>query len=476
MAATTEDKESLQCLAMALRQKKGSDLVDTDLSFAMQNLDGQPQDVKSACVINYSRCNRTFALWLNEADVAGWVNSSIWIANRVYPAYCRSGVYNFYRQDFVPGFKGTFNRLKNDIKQNTTRSVMKQMYEVVTVGEDKWNPADIIAIKASQASSVINELANFDPARRNAQSRKLQEENAKIQARGNGGKMLHAMEDLDGLYEYNQYIDDLFKRKICIGISLKKSTDPRAKMKVMRHSGVKGLKDALAMDVEITDVEYSESNQKCIVNFNVSGRSGQYLDIRGFESSRAIADVQVQLSQRGGSAAHGKVTLPVISLITRRSGGGRAFMQIKSQRTRIFQGVSHARSNIHNFTDWRVFDAYRSNRDGGTNLVSDLPKWAAYIDWLSGGRHRSSHVIDHVTQLAGGRNGTFAAAKYLKHKVQAYEVGYLLDKDKTNIREDIKNNIIKSMIAYAGSKGLVIFTDRKATAFMKSSTYLKVGG
>ena len=475
MAATTEDKESLQCLAMALRQKLGRDLVDTDLSFAMQNLDGQPQDVKSACVINYSRCNRTFALWLNEDKVADWVNSSIWIANRVYPAYCRTGTYNFYRQDFVPGFKGTFNRLKNDIKENTTRSVMKQMYDVVTVGEDKWNPADIIAIRASQASSIINELANFNPARRNAQSRKLQEENAKIQARGNGGKMLHAMEDLDGLYEYNQYIDDLFKRKICIGISLKKSTEPRAKMKVMRHSGVKGLKDALAMNVEITDVEYSESNQKCIVNFNVSGRSGQYLDIRGFDRSREIKDVQVQLSQRGGAAAHGKISLPVVSLITRRSGGGRAFMQIKSQRTRIFQGVSHARSNIHNFTDWRVFDAYR-NRGGGTNLVSDLPKWAAYIDWLSGGRHRSAHVIDHVTQLSAGRNGTFTAAKYLKHKVQAYEVGYLLDKDKTNIREDIKNNIIKSMIAYAGSKGLVIFTDRKATAFMKSSTYLKVGG
>ena len=426
-------------------------------------------------MINYSRCQRTFAAWLNERDVAEWVNSSIWIANRVYPAYCRTGTYNFYRQDFVPGFKGTFNRLKNDIKENTTRSVMKQMYDVVTVGEDKWNPADIIAIRASQASSIINELANFNPARRNAQSRKLQEENAKIQARGNGGKMLHAMEDLDGLYEYNQYIDDLFKRKICIGISLKKSTEPRAKMKVMRHSGVKGLKDALAMNVEITDVEYSESNQKCIVNFNVSGRSGQYLDIRGFDRSREIKDVQVQLSQRGGAAAHGKISLPVVSLITRRSGGGRAFMQIKSQRTRIFQGVSHARSNIHNFTDWRVFDAYR-NRGGGTNLVSDLPKWAAYIDWLSGGRHRSSHVIDHVTQLSAGRNGTFTAAKYLKHKVQAYEVGYLLDKDKTNIREDIKNNIIKSMIAYAGSKGLVIFTDRKATAFMKSSTYLKVGG
>lgn len=473
MAATTEDKESLQCLAMALRQKKGSDLLDSDLAFAMQNLNGQPQDVKDTCVINYSRCNRTFNVWLGDPEVAGWVNSSIWIANKVYPAYCRSTTYNFYRQDFVPGFKGTFNRLKSEIKENATRSVMKQMYDVVTVGEDKWNPADIIAIKASQASSVLTQLQNFNPARTNAQSRKLHEENAKIAARGDGGKMLHAMEDLDGLYEYNQFIDDLFKRKVCIGISLKKATDQNVKMKVMRHSGVKGLKDALAMNIEITDVEYSDSNQKCIVNFTISGRSGHYLDIRGFESSRAIADIQVQLSQRGSSAAHGKVTLPVISLITRRSGGGRAFIQIKQQRTRIFQGVQHARSNIHNFTDWRVFDAYRTS---GTALAADLSKWADYISWLSRNQHTSGKVIDDVTRMISGRNGNFAAAKYLKHKVQAYEVGYLLDRDQQVIREEIKNNIIKSMIAYAGSKGLVIFTDRKATAFMKSSTYLKVGG
>ncbi|AFB15441.1 hypothetical protein RW080711_181 [Synechococcus phage S-RIM8] len=473
--ATTEDKESLQVLAMALRQEKGSALLDTDLSLAMQNLNGQPPAVRDACVINYQRCNRSFAAWLTQNDVGGWVNSSVWIANKVYPAYMRSGRYKFYRQDFVPGFKGTFNRLKNDIKQTTTRSVMKQMYDVVTVGEDKWNPADIIAIKDSESGRVLRELADFNPARRNAQSRKLQEENAKIRAKGEGGKMLHAMEDLDGLYEYNQFIDELFKTKTCVGISLKKATDENVKMKVMRHSGVKGLKDALAMNIVITDVEYSESNQKCVVNFTMSGRSGHYLDIRGFESSRAIADIQVQLSQRGGSAAHGKVTLPVISLIARRSGGGRAFMQIKSQRTRIFQGVQHARSNIHNFTDWRVFDNYRA-RGGGTNLVADLPKWAQYIAWLSRNQHSSGHVVDHVTQLLAGRNGTFNAAKYLKHKVQAYEVGYLLDKEQNNIREDIKNNIIKSMIAYAGSKGLIVFTDRRATAFMKSSTYLKVGG
>jgi len=475
MAATTEDKESLQVLAMALRQERGSDIDSAALALAMQNLPQLAANVRDKCQINYRRCNTSFARWLNEDGVSEWVSSSVWIANKVYPAYCRGGDYTFYRQDLVPGFKGTFNRLKGEIKVNTTRSVMKQMYDVVTVGEDKWNPADIIAIKTSDATRVLAELQNFNPAHHSRMSQKLQEENRRSSASGPGAKVLDAMEDLDALYEYNTFIDDLFKRKICVGISLKKAVSSNVPMKVMRHSAVKGLKESLAMNIEVTSVEYSDRNQKCIVNFNVAGRAGQYLDIRGFESSRLISDIQVQLSKRGSSAAHGKITLPVISLITKRSAGGRAFITMKQQRQRIFAGVQHANSNIHNFTDWRIFDAYKTQA-GGTQLVADMEKWASYIQWLSRNQHESASVIREVTRLVGRRNGNFEAAKYLKHKVQSYEVGYLLDREQQVIREDIKNNIIKSMIAYAGSKGLYIFNNNKATAFMMSSTYLKVGG
>ena len=75
-----------------------------------------------------------------------------------------------------------------------------------------------------------------------------------------------------------------------------------------------------------------------------------------------------------------------------------------------------------------------------------------------------------------GSSSVFTAAKFLKHKVQSYEVGYLLDKDQKIIKEEIKNNIIKSMVAYAGSKGMFIFNNKSAIAFMTSSTYMKLGG
>ena len=48
--------------------------------------------------------------------------------------------------------------------------------------------------------------------------------------------------------------------------------------------------------------------------------------------------------------------------------------------------------------------------------------------------------------------------------------------DQKIIREEIKNNIIKSMVAYAGSKGMFIFNNNNAIAFMTSSTYMKLGG
>ena len=66
-------------------------------------------------------------------------------------------------------------------------------------------------------------------------------------------------------------------------------------------------------------------------------------------------------------------------------------------------------------------------------------------------------------------------AKFIKNKVQSYEIGYLLDKNQV-LRQDIKQNILKSMYLYASSKGFYIFRDEKVKSYMQSSTYIKVGG
>ena len=151
----TDHKESLQALAMSLRQDKGSDLESIELAQAMQGLGSIPPKVKNNCIIEYSKMEADFNIWVNS-DAQDWIDSSVWIANAAYPKYCSSGDYNFYRQDFVPGFKGTYNRIRNKIRKNASSSVLKKMYSVVGMSEDKWNPADIIAIKSSKASTTLS--------------------------------------------------------------------------------------------------------------------------------------------------------------------------------------------------------------------------------------------------------------------------------------------------------------------------------
>jgi len=466
----TDHKESLQALAMSLRQDKGSDLESIELAQAMQGLGSIPPKVKNNCIIEYSKMEADFNIWVNS-DAQDWIDSSVWIANAAYPKYCSSDNYNFYRQDFVPGFKGTYNRIRNKIRKNASSSVLKKMYSVVGMSEDKWNPADIIAIKSSKASTTLSLLENFDASKVSKESKEVRDQNKKMNLSDKEGKLIHVMEDLDEMYEYNKLIQDLFEKKECIGISLKKATSKSVKIVEMDHKDTGGIKKALNMKVDITKVLYSDSNQKCIVEFEVSGERGQYLDIRGFESSRKIADIQVQLSKKGSSAAHGKITLPVISLITKLSKGRASFSAMNAKKRSMFKSLN--KSSIHNFTDWNIFNSYVKNP---TQLAVDMNKWAEYIQWLSKNRHESVSVINEVNKMLKKKTGVFDAAKYLKHKVQSYEVGFLLDTEQKQIREDIKENIIKSIISYAGSKGMIIFNDSKATAFMVSSTYLKCGG
>jgi hypothetical protein len=464
--ARTDHKESLQTLAMSMRQEKGSDLTNLELAKAMKDLNNIPSNIKNSCVIDYNKMKSDFNSWVTEG-AQDWIDSSVWIANASYPKYCSSGGYKFYRQDFVPGFKGTFVKIRNKIRENAKSSVLKKMYAVVGMGEDKWNPADIIAIKASGSNRTMSLLENFDATKVSKESKETRKQNKDLSK----DPMINVMQDLDEMYEYNKLIDDLFKKKELIGISLKKATSPSVKMEVLDHKEVKGLKKALDLKIEITKVHYSTTNQKCIVDFTIGDQKGNYLDIRGFESSRKIADIQIQLSKKGSSAAHGKVTLPVVTLIAKLSKGRAALSKLNSKKRSMFKNLK--KSSIHGFTDWTNFDDYRNNP---VQLEIDKDKWSEYIQWLSKNRHESVAVNKEVDKLMKKKTGVFDAAKYLKHKVQAYEVGFLLDTQQKQIKDDIKENIIKSMISYAGSKGMLIFNDSKATAFMVSSTYLKCGG
>ena len=128
---------------------------------------------------------------------------------------------------------------------------------------------------------------------------------------------------------------------------------------------------------------------------------------------------------------------------------------------------SYATGKNSNFNDWRMH----------------LPLWVEYIDFLTESKVGGREILRQFSRVkqTRGRTPTVPtqlrqALKYLKNKIQSYEVAYVFDKDNSIIKEEVRENIMKGVYSYAGSMGFRIFTNKSVTDFMSSSTYVKVGG
>jgi len=491
----TIHKESLQALAFAARQHKGSDLDPAELLIYMQDLGVAPPGVSNSFKIDYSRMQREFAIWVNGAttpkarqDLMSWVNSSVWIANRALTtSYFKGNDYIFYQSGEIDQFRGSYVKLAKKVQRDSIDPQVRRVYAIASKGTgDKWNPADVLALKSGKASNIEREMTAFGNG--NSQYEKshqstLQEKNEElVRMFGPQNKHLKIIEDMDDIYWYNQYIDDLYKSGDCIPISLKKAESSSIRITSYDHKETKGIQDALTLNLTIDNVDWKENAQKCIVEFSLAGESGHMLDIRGSESSRKIADVQMQL-QYGRAAAHGKTTLPTFSLIARMSKANSSILAQRRERSRIFgTNVKFPGSREHMFTNWRIFDDYARKTDGSTfsqsSLILDAPKWARYIEWLSNRSVNQDVIMRQFNRFlgSGSRLDYFSAAKFLKHKVQSYEVGFVMDKHQTQVREIVKENILKSIYSMASSKGFRIFGEDFITDYMTSSSYLKLGG
>ena len=64
-------------------------------------------------------------------------------------------------------------------------------------------------------------------------------------------------------------------------------------------------------------------------------------------------------------------------------------------------------------------------------------------------------------------------AKYMKNKVQSYEMAWVIDPNGSQLNETVKDNILKSMWMYAASKGFAIFKTPATTAYLLGGSYIK---
>ena len=220
------------------------------------------------------------------------------------------------------------------------------------------------------------------------------------------------------------------------------------------------------MDIKVTKIDWRQEAKKCLIYFDAPGFQEGFFDARGFEESGKMADIQIQL-QQGKQASHGKVTLPVTYLITRLSKGTKYFNVLQSMRRKCFGSTIN-----RNFFDYKVIG---NDFKDDSSVLANTSVYAEYLTKLSGGKHPKSKVIEMIQKMQKSRQSNLAIAKWVKDKVQSYEVGFLLGNDKA-LGEEIRKNILKSMYLYASSKGFYIFRDAKVKSYMSSSTYLKVGG
>ncbi len=498
----TDDKESLQALAFAMRQNKGSDITYGELENAMKGLGALDPSIRQFCGINFSNLEPRFKNWVTigtEKDKSEWINSSVWVANAVIPSsYIKGGGYIFYQSGLLPDFKGAFKEISKSIALNAESSVVRRVYSIISKGTgDKWNPADVLALKVDKDTKIQDQMTAFKNGNpdlrqfKDAMTLKQKNKELKKSVKTRKEKQsLDIVEDMSILYWYNQFIDNNYKSGDCVPISLKKvlatkkeilaEVTPSVRIKSFDHKEDRGIQEAVNLDLKITSVEYKPKTQKCIVNFTLGGESGHFMDIRGTESSKKIADVQMQL-QKGSAANHGKATLPVFTLITKLSKGRRAVSTQLAEKRKIFKNTKIPTGKDHMFTDWKIFDDYarktnQRERFSQNSLKRDIQKWAKYIQFLTKGKNRAMEIVGEFDKKNIGPKGAFDSAKYLKNKVQSYEVGMVLDENQTQIKKMVKENIMKSVYTQAASKGFRIFGDNKITDYMTASSYLKVGG
>ena len=298
--AKPEVPESLQCLACAIRQETGL-VTEPILETAMLGMVGDPAgtmpsgNVLNALEIRMTAVRSDWASWptSNRSKFDEYLTSCVLCANKIVN-WLPNKSYVYFHSAALPAYKGTYTELANSVYNITTNNVIKSVYSKVRSpgADDKWNPSDIIAVESSSVRRIENALFNFNDVylkivASDPRGSKLRKQNEAFRNRLDPRvtKRLHVMEEMEEIYEYNHYIDRLFRKKEMVGISLKMQSSPSVPLKVFDHKDVKGIKEALELDLVITDVKMEAQNKKAIVEFDINGVDGPFMDVRGGSSN-----------------------------------------------------------------------------------------------------------------------------------------------------------------------------------------------
>jgi len=489
---SNDEQESLVCIASALRQVAGNDISESDFMSFLEtfitgssdtyvgDLFGKSTKLRTSEIEKYFDVPKSVDLkkmsGLMEEN-RDWLKSCVLVANKLFKDKGRSklnkGDYIFYHSKSYSSFKGNFNDLMKEVKSNNKENGDIGLVFGQGIGEDKWNPADIIAVATNYDNKKEYNIKKNPEGKLIESLQRLNDRDAK--------KKAEAVSDMAKLYEYNLWVDENYIKGNIIPISLKKATSV-PKIEIYRQSKSDVFKSFLDMKVNVTKVEYKESNQKCIIHFDILTPKNKvvnslFFDARGFESSKINADVQIQIQKAGGAANYGKIALPMTELIAKLSKGTPAFTKMQQLRKKAFAGAPQQTMSVINsipsgFLRYSYIDSILGKNP--SDLTDYTVNYKYFINYIVALHPQNKDALERWLRTKA--TTLLEKRKYIKNKVQSFEVGYLLDTSSGAIQKIIQENITKSIYLYAASKGLYTFgDDKEVKAFMQSSTFIKVG-
>ena len=486
---SNDEQESLVCISSSLRQVMGTDISESDfLSFLETFITGS-SDIyvgEKSIKLSTDEVGKYFDVpkSVNLKKMSGlmvenrdWLTSCVLVANKLFNDKAKSklnkGNYIFYHSKSYSSFKGNFNNLMKEVKSNNKENGDIGLVFGQGIGEDTWNPADIIAVATNYDNKKEYNINQKPQGKLIESLQRLNDRDAK--------KKAEAIGDMSKLYEYNLWVDENYVKGNIIPISLKKAIST-PKIEIYRQSKSDVFKSFLDMKVNVTKVEYKESNQKCIIHFDILTPKNRvvnslFFDARGFESSKINADVQIQIQKSGGAANYGKIALPMTELIAKLSKGAPAFTKMQQLRKKAFAGSPKETLSVINsipsgfFRYGYIDDILGRN---SSDLTDYTVNYRYFLNYISALHPQNKDVLERWLRTKS--TTLLEKRKYIKNKVQSFEVGYVLDTSSGAIQKIIQENITKSIYLYAASKGLYTFGDNKEVkAFMQSSTFIKVG-
>lgn len=411
-----ETSESLQCLACAGLQEIGNTFNVDDLRQLMiqgrfKKTAHEDNDKVWDRVKIANMAANSLAAWgnnpSNEKLLNTWLDSSVEIAKSLAgDSNFKGNDYVFYRQDQFPAgkfkdFKDVFVQILKSIRNSAKEPDAKKwfqgssakIYSELQMKDDKWNPADIIAVKSGKISMWENKIGNFitSQGERGSSRSTLSDdlESFALSQRKSKGKTkakIDIMLGMEDLYEYNKQITTGITSGEFIPVSLKQSTSPNPAVDFIKVAEPSDVNKYFKLKVKPGDFVYDAKNQLASCPFEIEGLSGSdggyTFTIRNFHSTAVMGNIDAELKKDRASAQAGKIAFSITSKITKLSAGRRSFSTLNKKRKQLWQkytppgmrsptkGVfwKHTVSNKHNFTDWRVFDTLHKEHTKQMNL------------------------------------------------------------------------------------------------------------